>query len=393
LAKKSKFKQQPNNPYMNTYIPRFAVLFALVLISCGKKPLEEKQKELESLKKEAKAIQKQIKALETEIALLDTSAKDNKFKTVKLQQVAASDFSHYIELQGVLESEDNVMVNPKMGGLITSVNVTEGQTVSAGQLLATIDNSVMQTSIDEIENQLSLAKTVFEKQKRLWDQNIGTEIQYLQAKNNKDALEKRLATARSQYALSRIVAPFGGIVDEINIKVGETAAPGMGGIRVVNMNKLKIVAKVADAYSSALKKGDKVKVRLPDANVEFSSVISYAGLNVSQNSRTFEIEIKIPANIKNLRPNLMANISVNDGNIANAIVVPVNLVQKSSNGDYTIMVAETSNGKTVARSKTVKLGASYNQKVVISEGLSVKDILISEGNDDLIDGQELNIIK
>lgn len=378
---------------MNTYIPRFAVLIAIVLISCGKKPLEEKQKELESLKKEAKAIQKQIKALETEIAQLDTSAKENKFKTVKLQQVAASDFSHYIELQGVLESEDNVMVNPKMGGLITSINVTEGQTVSAGQVLATIDNSVMQTSIEEIENQLSLAKTVFEKQKRLWDQNIGTEIQYLQAKNNKDALEKRLATARSQYALSRIVAPFTGIVDEINIKVGETAAPGFGGIRVVNMNRLKIVAKVADAYSSSLKKGDKVMVRLPDANVEFSSVISYAGLNVSQNSRTFEIEIKIPANIKNLRPNLMANISVNDGNIANAIVVPVNLVQKSSNGDYTIMVAETSNGKTVARSKTVQLGSSYDQKVVITEGLSIQDILISEGNDDLIDGQELNIIK
>lgn len=378
---------------MNTYIPRFAFLIALVLISCGKKPLEEKQKELEALKKEAKAIQKQIKALETEIASLDTAVKDNKFKTVKLQEVATSDFSHFIELQGVLESEDNVMVNPKMGGLITAINVTEGQAVSAGQVLATIDNSVMQTSIDEIENQLSLAKTVFEKQKRLWDQNIGTEIQYLQAKNNKDALEKRLATARSQYALSRIVAPFSGVVDEINIKVGETAAPGFGGIRVVNMNRLKIVAKVADAYSSSLKKGDKVMVRLPDANVEFSSVISYAGLNVSQNSRTFEIEIKIPANIKNLRPNLMANISVNDGNIANAIVVPVNLVQKSSNGDYTVMVAETSNGKTVARSKTVKLGSSYDQKVVISEGLSVKDILITEGNDDLIDGQELNIIK
>lgn len=378
---------------MKKHIPQIIAVLTILITSCSKTPLAEKQKELESLKTEAKSIQKKIKELEKEIALLDTSKKENKFKTVKLEPVKPRDFSHYIELQGTLESEDNVLVNPKMGGLITSIRVTEGQQVSAGQILATIDNSVLVTSMEEIENQLSLAKIVYEKQKRLWDQNVGTEIQFLQAKNNKESLEKRLATAKTQYSLSNIVAPFSGVVDEINIKVGETAAPGFGGIRVVNMNKLKIVAKVADAYSSVLKKGDKVKVNLPDANVKFEGVISYAGLNVAQNSRTFEIEIKIPTSIKNLRPNLNAVIAVNDGNYKNAIVIPVNIVQKSANGDYTVMVAETINGKTYAKIKTVKLGASYDQEIVINEGLSENDILIIEGNDDLVDGQELNIIQ
>lgn len=378
---------------MKKYIPQIIAVLTILITSCSKSPLAEKQKELESLKTEAKSIQKKIKDLEKEIALLDTSTKENKFKAVKLEPVKPKDFSHYIELQGTLESEDNVLVNPKMGGLITSIRVTEGQQVSAGQVLATIDNSVLLTSMEEIENQLSLAKIVYEKQKRLWDQNVGTEIQFLQAKNNKESLEKRLSTAKTQYALSNIVAPFSGIVDEINIKVGETAAPGFGGIRVVNMNKLKIVAKVADAYSSVLKKGDKVKVNLPDANVKFEGVISYAGLNVAQNSRTFEIEIKIPSTIKNLRPFLNAIISVNDGNYKNAIVIPVNIVQKSANGDYTVMVAETINGKTYAKIKTVTLGASYDKEIVIKEGLSENDILIIEGNDDLVDGQELNIIK
>lgn len=379
---------------MNKYSAHIAIgLLAFVLASCGKNPLEEKKNELASLKKEAIAIQEKIRGLESEISKLDTAKRQVKPKYVKLTEIKASDFSHFIDLQGILESEDNVMVNPKMGGLITAVNVSEGQTVSAGQVLATIDNAVILNSIMEIENQLSLAKTVYEKQKRLWDQNIGTEIQYLQAKNNKEALEKRLATAQTQLSMSKIVAPFAGIVDEVNIKAGETAAPGFGGIRVLNMNKLKIVAKVADAYVSSMKKGDKVRVFLPDLNTSFESVISYAGLNVAAASRTFEIEIKIPSGIKNLRPNLLARISVNDGNIPSAIVIPVNTVQKSADGSYSVMVAESVNGKKIARSKKVVLGPSYNNQIVINEGLSLKEMLITEGNEDLIDGQELSEAK
>lgn len=378
---------------MKKHIAYLGITTVLLLASCSSSSIDQKKSELESLKSQAKEIKKQIEVLEKEIAKMDTSAKSVKSKTIKTATVETSQFSHYIDLMGTVECEDNVLVNPKMGGLVTSVTVTEGQMVSAGQVLATVESSVLETSLAEIENQLDLARTVYEKQKRLWDQNIGTEIQYLQAKNNKESLEKRLTTTKTQLSLSRIVAPFSGVVDEVNIKVGETAAPGMGGIRVVNLNKMKIVAKVADAYASKMKKGDKVKISLPDIGINFESVISYAGLNVAPNSRTFDVEIKIPSNINNLRPNLLARISVNDGIIPNAIVIPLNVVQKSEDGSNFVMISENVNGKNIARTRTVKLGPSYDQNVVILEGLKSDDVIIIEGNDDLLDGQELSIVK
>ncbi len=369
----------------------YIIAFSVLVSSCASNELENKKKELTQLKKESKELAEKIKKLELDIVKLDTAVKIVKKKEVKIESVIPTSFSHYIDLQGDVISTDNVMVNPKMGGLVTAVNVVEGQSVSAGQVLVQLDNSVAATSLAEIDNQLSLATLVYEKQKRLWNQNIGTEIQYLQAKNNKEALEKRKATTQSQIAMSRIVAPFSGIVDEIRVKVGETAMPGMGGVRVVNMNKLKITAKVADSYASLLKKGDKVKVNIPDLNTEFESVITYVALNVTASSRTFEIEIKVPSTIKNLKPNLLARISVNDANIKEAIVIPLNAIQKSANGDNVVMLAVKQNNKTVAVNRIIKLGMSYLDKIVVTEGLSKDDQIIIEGNEDLIEGQELNI--
>lgn len=377
---------------MKQHLIVLSITIGILFSACSSSNLDKKKSELATLKADLKKIEQSIKTLEKEIQALDTSAKENKSKVVVVSNITPSTFNHYIDIMGTVECEDNVLVNPKMGGLVTAVNVTEGQTVRAGQVLATLENSVMQNSIDEIENQLELAKIVYEKQKRLWDQKIGTEIQYLQAKNNKEALEKRLATSRTQLSLSSIVAPFAGVVDEVNIKVGETAAPGMGGIRVINMSKMKVVAKVADAYSTTIKKGDKVKVNIEDQNVQFDATISYASLNVANNSRTFEIEINIPNSVKSLKPNSLAKISINDQTIPNAMVVPLNTVQKSANGETFVMTTQTSNGKTVAKTTQVKLGSSYDTQVVVKEGLNSDDQLITEGFDDLIDGQELNIL-
>lgn len=375
---------------MKKYFIFSGLVLSLILGSCGSgnAGIEKKKEELAKLKSEKKELESKITALEKEIGASDTSSNTN-IKYVKTASVSPSEFSHYIDLMGNVDCDDNVLVNPKMGGLVTAVYVTEGQNVSAGQVLATVENSVLQNSVDEIENQLSLAKTIYEKQKRLWDQKIGTELQYLQAKNNKESLEKRLATTKTQLSLSMIVAPFAGVVDEVNIKVGETAAPGMGGIRVINMNKLKVVAKVADAYSGKIKKGDKVIVNLPDANINFESTVSYAGLNVAANSRTFEVEIKIPSNVKGLKPNMLAKISINDLTTNNALVIPLNTVQKSADGEAFVFLAN--NNK--AELRTVKLGTSYNTQVVIESGLQAGETLIVEGYDDLIQGQELNIIK
>ncbi|MDP2174707.1 MAG: efflux RND transporter periplasmic adaptor subunit [Bacteroidota bacterium] len=370
------------------------ILSIITLVSaCNVNEVEQKKKELSKLNKQVKELNEKIKALELELIKIDTSVKTVKKTEVRTEAVAKGDFKHYIDLQGDLISENNVMVNPKMGGLVTGVFVQEGQQVSAGQVLVQLDNSVLATSLQEIDNQLSLAKIVYEKQKRLWDQNIGTEIQYLQAKNNKESLEKRKATTQTQMAMSRIVAPFAGVVDEVKLKVGETAAPGMGGVRVINMKDLKITAKVSDTYAGSLKKGDKVKVNIPDLNLEFESQIKYVALNVNSASRTFEIEIAVPSNIKNLRPNLVARVSVNDANFKDVILVPLNLIQKTANGENVVMLAQTVNNQNRAISRFVKTGASYQDKIIVTEGLEVGDQIIVEGNNDLIDGQILNIIK
>jgi membrane fusion protein, multidrug efflux system len=370
------------------------ILSIITLISaCNVNEVEQKKKELSKLNKEVKELNEKIKALELELLKIDTSVKTVKKTEVKVETIAKSDFKHFIDLQGDLISENNVMVNPKMGGLVTAVLVKEGQQVSAGQVLVQLDNSVIATSLQEIENQLSLANIVFEKQKRLWGQNIGTEIQFLQAKNNKESLEKRKATTQTQMAMSRIVAPFAGVVDEIKIKVGETASPGMGGVRVVNMKDLKIISKVSDTYAGSLKKGDKVKVNIPDLNLDFESQIKYVALNVNSASRTFEIEIAVPANIQNLRPNLIARVSVNDANYKDVVLVPLNLIQKTANGENVVMLVQTNNNQKTAISRFVKTGASYQDKIIVTEGLEVGDQIIVEGNNDLIDGQILNIVK
>ncbi len=373
------------------------IIYTLGLIllfnACQTNELDSKKKELNKLKSQVKDITAQIKTLEIEISKIDTSKKDSKLKTVNVESVAKSDFKHFIDLQGDLISQNNVMVNPKMGGLVTAVNVVEGQQVSAGQVLVQLDNSVLATSLLEIDNQLSLANIVFEKQKRLWDQNIGTEIQYLQAKNNKESLEKRRNTTLTQMALSRIVAPFSGVVDQISLKVGETAAPGLGGVRVVNMTNLKIVAKVADAYANSLKKGDKVKVKINDLNLEFESTIKFVALNVTSSSRTFDVEISVPSNIKGLRPNLLAQISVNDANYKDVITIPLNAIQKSGTGQNTVMLAVKKGNKTVSEIRNIKIGASYLDKVVVSEGLNIGDQIIVLGNDDLLEGQEISIVQ
>ncbi len=374
----------------------FIILSTVVLISAcnqNKNSLEGKKTELAKLEGQAKELKGKIDVLKKEIEKLDTAKKVGLVKDVITLPTTLSNFSHFIEIQGMVESENNVLVNPKMGGLITSVNVVEGQQVSAGQVLATIDNSVLATSVAEIENQLSLAEIVFQKQERLWNQKIGTEIQYLQAKNNKEALEKRLKTTRAQLAMSKIVAPFSGVVDEVNIKVGETAMPGMGGIRIVNMNTLKVIAKVADSYVGSIKKGDKVNIKISDLNLEFNSIISYAALNVSTTSRTFIVEVKVPSSVKNLRPNLVAKMLLNDANEKNKIVIPVNAIQKSSTGDNTVLVAVKNNNTYTVKQKVVQLGLSYNNQTVIKEGLAPEELLIIQGGEDLLEGQVVNIIK
>jgi membrane fusion protein, multidrug efflux system len=366
-------------------------LAAFLLLACGgesKEGLAGKQQELARLKSEQSKLNQQIKSLETEIAKLDTSRRtDDRAKSVVVAPLISETFRHYVEVQGSVDAKNSVMVSPKSGGVLTAVYVKEGDNVRQGATLAKVDNSIMRESIEEVKNQLSLANTVYEKQARLWEQKIGTEIQYLQAKNNKEALEKKLTTLNTQLGQANIAAPISGVVDQVIAKVGEMASPGMPVARVVNLSNLKVVAKVADSYVASVRKGDEVLIRFPDLDQEYKARITFVSTTVDPLTRTFRIEANLPSS-SSLKPNMLAQVQINDATRQEAIVIDQNLVQNTEKGQI-VYVTATEGNRRVAKAKTVKTGLSYNGKVEILAGLQAGDQLIIQGYQEVADGQAI----
>ncbi|MDX5437626.1 MAG: efflux RND transporter periplasmic adaptor subunit, partial [Pontibacter sp.] len=280
-----------------------------------------------------------------------------------------------------------VLVSAKVPGVLTSVRVERGDRVSKGQTMATIDAQVLEQSIAELKTRLDLAKIAFEKQKNLWDQKIGTEMQYLTAKNNKEALERSLATLYQQRDQYNIKAPISGVVDEVVPNTGESVAPGMGIIRVVNTQGGKVVAEISEAYQAKINKGDEAVVYFPDLNKEVVSRVSVVGANINPTSRTFTVEL----DLKNgqditLKPNMVAVVRIQDYKNEGAIVLPVNLVQKDEKSEY-VYVAKKEGDKYVAARREVKTGMSYNGKVEILSGLTANDQVITAGYQNVNEGQ------
>ena len=367
-------------------------LATTLLLSCSsekKSDLSSKKQELADLKTQQTELTTKIKALESEVAKLDpTQAEQVKVKEVVVAPLSVTTFKHFVELQGTIDAKNNVQVTPKSGGPVTAVYVKEGDAVKAGTVLAKIDDQILRESVEEVRNQLSLANTVFEKQASLWKQQIGTEIQYLQAKNNKEGLEKRLATLNVQLSQSSVTSPISGIVDQVNVKTGETAMPGMGIVRVVNLSQLKVVAKVADSYAGSVRKGDAVVVRFPDINKELTTRISFVSTTVDPLSRTFSIEAPLPSD-NSLKPNMLAQVKINDISKTKTIVIDQNLVQNTENGQL-VYVAVSEGNKKLAKARQVKTGLSYGGQVEIITGLNSGDQLITQGYQELVDGQPIN---
>ncbi len=367
-------------------------IMTLALLACGggqeKQGLEAKKGELTKLKTQQQTIAGQIKTLEKEIAQLDTSkaASEARRKGVVVGVLEPVLFQHYIELQGAVDAKNSVLVTPKTGGAVTHMHVREGDYVKVGSPIAKIDDSILRESVEEVKTQLALVTTLYEKQKNLWDQKIGTEIQYLQAQNNKEALEKKLVTLATQLNQSEVVSPIAGVVDLVNVRVGELASPGMGIVRVVNLSNLKVTAKVADAYAASVKKGDPVVVQFPDLQKEYTARISFVSTTVDPLTRTFTIEANLPSST-DLKPNMMARIQINDANRKDALVVDQNYVQSTEEGQV-VFVAEGT--ERVARARRVTTGLSYNGKIEIVSGLSAGDLLITQGYQEVVDGQPIS---
>lgn len=356
----------------------------VMLASCGGGT--DKATELTTLKTEQTALAKKIADLEKELAAKDTTAV--KSKDVDVVTLEPKKFDHYVQTQGHVEAEDNILVSSKGMGVVTQVFVKEGQEVSKGQVLAQIDNSVVVRNIEAMKSQLELATSVYDRQKNLWDQKIGTEVQYLQSKTNKESLEKQIAALQEQSDMMRIKSPITGTVDQLNVKIGENISPGQPAARVVNTSDLKLVAGISEAFITNIKKGDKVEVTIPELNRDIKGTVTFVGKTIDLMSRTFAIEVKLPSDAS-LRPNMSAVIKVIYHSEASAIVVPVNVVQ-DVNGEKIVYIAEASGKNMVARKKTVEVMGVFGNGAQV-KGLNKGDKIVTVGYQSLSDGEFIKI--
>jgi len=377
---------------MKKIITLIILALALSVVSCGNKDevsLEAKKRRLQNKKNELRELSKEVASLEAEVQQLDPSLRAKaKVSPVVIEELKAQPFKHYVEVQGMVEANQNITVSPMVSGRITRIYVREGQYVKANQVLAQIDDAVLKSNVEEVKTQLKLAEIVYEKQKRLWDQEIGTEIQYLTAKNNKESLESRLATLKEQLSMNRMQAPISGTVDEIYPKVGELTSPGAPAFRIVNARDLSIVAEVPEAYAPYISKGKSVNVDFPILNKNVEGKITTVGQSINPTNRSFKVEVKLP-NSKEFKPNMFGEISINDRTLENAITIPLNIIQKTDEGSF-VFVAKRKEEKWIARRVNISMGLLAEESAEITKGLEAGDKLITTGYKDLSDGQEVS---
>jgi membrane fusion protein (multidrug efflux system) len=375
-----------NNTIMKSNIViRFAAVLVAgsILAACSATSSDDKAAQLENLKKQQADITKQIAALEKEMPA-DTTVKA-KAKEVVITEVAIRKFDHYVQTQGLVDADDNITVSAKTPGVITQVFVKEGQAVKKGQTLAQVDNAMILRNIEGLRSQVELANSVFQRQQNLWNQKIGTEVQYLQAKTNKESLEKQLASLEEQNDMTRIKSPISGTVDEVNAKEGEMASPQAPAFRVVNTSNLKLTAQVSEAYVTNIKMGNKVIVTIPELNKDIEARITFVGRTIDQLSRTFNVEVKLPS-YEDLRPNMTGVIKVVYFTQPNAVTVPVNVVQ-TMNNEKVVFVAETDGKNLIARKRVVTVNGVFDNLAEIKSGIKAGDKIITFGYQGLSDGE------
>jgi len=362
------------------------IILALTLLAaaCG---TPDKKAELDKLKSERATLEEKIRLLEEDLAKSDTS------KTEKLIEVVAmplktETFKTYIEVQGRVDADESVSLSSEMPGTITKINIKAGDNVTKGQVLAETDSRAIMQQMADLQTSLDLSKQVFEKQKNLWEQKIGTEIQYLQAKNTKESLELKLATMQEQLRMSKIISPINGTVDEVNIKIGQAVAPGLPAVNVINFSNLKVKADVAESYLARVKTGNEVLVLFPDMKDSVRSKVQYASRGIDAMTRTFNVEVLLDGK-KEYHPNMVAKLKINDYlSEVPKVVIPVKYIQKGTKESF-VLLAE--NG--VAVKKVIKISREYSGMVEVAEGVKEGDLLITDGYDLINDGDKITVRK
>jgi len=374
----------------STIYTRLSVLTVAVLLAAcsATTPDDDKPSRLKKLKEEQASLTKEITKLEDEIAKANPESISVRAKEIAVIDLAPRSFDYSIQTQGSVEAEDNIMLSAKSMGVVTAVHVTEGQQISKGQALVQLDNAVIKRNIEAMNAQLEMATAVYNRQKNLWDQKIGTEVQYLQAKTNKENLERQIESMKEQRDMSTITSPINGTVDELIAKVGENLSPGMPAARVINSSNLKLKANVSEAYVTNIKKGNKVLINIPELKKELTAQVSFVGKNIDPLSRTFTVEIKLPS-LPDLRPNMTGLVKVIFHSEPSTIVVPINVVQ-DVNKEKVVYVAEMSGKQMVARKRVVTVDAVYDNLAQV-QGLKTGDKVITSGYQGLNDGQAVKL--
>lgn len=369
--------------------------FSILIISCGKNEDNTNidslitSKNLVSIKAKRAELQTQLTKLDDAIAVLDIKKSEEALVSVSL--VKDTVFSHFLEVQGNVNTKENLIIYPQFSGILITVNVISGQKVTKGQLLGTIDDGGLSQQLAQMETQMALAKTTFERQKRLWDQKIGSEIQYLQAQTNMVSQQKAVAQMKSQLAKTKIIAPFSGIIDELIAEKGQVVGPGQGLMRIVNLNNMFVSTAVPESYIGKLKVGTSVNVYLASLGKTYAGKIRQVASNINPNNRSFGIEVSI-SNAENLlRPNQVAKLKIIDYTNANAVVVPSNVIQVDGNGDQFVFEATSIKDKTgIAKKVIVKVGKTSENFTEILSGLEPKAVVVSDGVNTVSDGMKLN---
>lgn len=359
---------------------------ALFLASCGG---EEKPKDpkalLAKLKKERAEIDKKIVALEQG----GTIKKEERKIPVLLTDMSPNPFYQYLELQGRVDAGKSVNATPEAPGVVQSIRVRNGQYVKRGQVLATLKADAIQNGIAELDQQISFAKTMYDKQKSLWKQEIGTEVQLLTAKNQYESLLKKKTTIRSQRRMYTINAPISGVVDDVNINVGDMANPGMPNmIRIVNSGNVKVEVDIPESYAGRVRSGSRAQVVLPDAGDTMITNVRYVQRTIDPLKRTFTAEI-VPPSKGRLRPNMITKVKIATYSNPRAFVLPAKVIQNINGVDYVFV----KDNKDRAKLKKVTLGKNYRGKVEITSGLLLDDKVVSSGYEELNEGDKLSFAK
>ncbi|MBC6997359.1 efflux RND transporter periplasmic adaptor subunit [Cytophaga sp. FL35] len=375
----------------------------LLVAACGSKEQSVEsligQGDLESLRAKKSELSAQQKQMEAQLRMLDsaiaTKAGVEKLPLVNTILAESKKFDHYLELQGDVSTKQNVLIYPEMSGTLQRVYVKEGQKVSKGQTLAVIDDGGMGSQLAQLKTQAQLAQTTYERRKRLWDQKIGSEIEYLSAKTEYEATQDAIRQAESQLGKSTIRAPFSGIIDDVIKDQGTVVSPGPGSevFRIVNLSDMYIEVDVPETYLGAISEGKDALVYFPVLGDSITTKIRQTGNFINPANRSFSVEIPVPNKEGTIKPNLTAKVNLNDYTSDNAILIPSSIISENAEGEQYVFVADEPNaeGEAVVNRTIITTGKTQNGKVEVTSGLKDGDQIIQEGARSVKDGQKVKI--